>query len=219
MKRKEERCVRFVITVVTGQRHLIFYSDHIVGIGIGAQWHCIKIATRSFISQLGGHLPIGTGHSAKHWWKDAARPIIGMLLARAHCDLQTKHLANVYKADQNLDIHNHGWATFFCSLSDDSDWPYLVYKFIKNIYLQSSRVCFQSNIKEEHVWCWISGVFAKHLSDPRPATVNSNLVFSLKFPHSGIKSSLRGALSSFIPPPLKSCQTNVQNMLHRIFFT
>ena len=33
-KRKEERCVRFVITVVTGQRQLIFYSDHIVVIAM-----------------------------------------------------------------------------------------------------------------------------------------------------------------------------------------
>ena len=50
-------CVWSVITVVTKQTHLIFYSDHIVGIAaplIAFQWHCIKIATRSFISLLPG---------------------------------------------------------------------------------------------------------------------------------------------------------------------
>ena len=53
-----EGCVwSSVITVVTKQTHLIFYSDHIVGIAaplIAFQWHCIKIATRSFISLLPG---------------------------------------------------------------------------------------------------------------------------------------------------------------------
>ena len=85
MKRKEERCVRFVITVVTIQRHLVFYSDHIVGIGIALQWHCIKITTRSFISQLRGHLPIAIAIllNVDEKMLSSAQPIIGMLLARA----------------------------------------------------------------------------------------------------------------------------------------
>ena len=85
MKRKEERCVRFVITVVTIQRHLVFYSDHIVGIGIALQWHCIKITTRSFISQLRGHLPIAiaTLLNIDEKMLSSAQPITGMLLARA----------------------------------------------------------------------------------------------------------------------------------------
>ena len=121
MKRKEERCVRFVITVVTIQRHLVFYSDHIVGIGIALQWHCIKITTRSFISQLRGHLPIAIAillnidekmlSSAYYRNVTCTRPI------------WPNHLANVYKADQNLNVQNHLWVSW---LSDDSDWPYTV---------------------------------------------------------------------------------------------
>ena len=133
--------------------------------------------------------------------------------------ISTNHLASVFLANEKSKCIQKFYQKImeeqsFCWLLDDSDSdrPRLVNSKFNVLSASSSRVQYE-------VWCWISGVFAKHLGATLDWGLSTGTLFShcnSHTPHQII--SVGGAFFFHSIFPLKSWKANVPGKISSDMF-